>query len=71
MPRWSKKHFKSVGTTGGITVEHFTKIPGATTIYNRSAQVSLDAPTIRFEAKGSPRDSGRFFVSYNEKGDKL
>jgi len=51
MPRWSKKHFKSVGPTGGITVEHFTKTTGAMTIYNKSAQASLDTPTIRFEAK--------------------
>jgi hypothetical protein len=51
MPRWSKKHFKSVGPTGGTTVEHFTKTTGAMTIYDKSAQASLDVPTIRFEAK--------------------
>jgi hypothetical protein len=50
-PRWKRTNVESTGATGGITVSHSTKTFGAITVYDKSAQASLDTPTIRFEAK--------------------
>ena len=59
-PRWTKKHIDSAGKRGGISVTHSTSTVGAITVYDKSAESTLDTPTIRFETKISKRARAKF-----------